>query len=215
MTIYSRGKPDALWYKWQIAALEVPVPDRLIENEDIEEWRQYLDCLSPAQQVRKLGQALDEFLDMFEKNPEPLKLPEKDQIFLYSKWASATETAVVVANRLMFSAGEGEDERRFTSDIGRYLFMLTDFLEGVNSHDLPAWRRRQERHEQLTAQFRTPFGDFLKAAIYGFASIENSKKAPPTTLELREAVQVQKPLQIRRPGAWPPKFLFSRPNLPY
>ena len=201
MSIYPGGKPKSLTRKWQIAAYDLPVPDRLIENEDTQEWRSYLGCLSPAQQLGKFGEAIDQFHALIAITADPMTLPESGQIRLYSKWAAATEAGVALGTRLQFFAAENGRPRGFDSDLEEYIFFAQDFLEGAKSPEAPKWEKRGAAHKAIDEHLDTPFLKFLNHAIATFASSENAKKDPPPLPEpppgLKEPLPVGKPLKLK------------------
>ena len=163
-----------LIYKWQIAALDIPVPADLTDRNDKYEWANYLECLSVSQQLRKLGQALDEFHNLFEKTADPFALPKEEQITLYSKWEAASIASCSVANRLE-TALPSQQTEAFKSDIDRHLFLVTDFLKGVNSQDTKIWEDRHARHNNLD---RDNFLSFLRHALGEFKSKQPSTLKP-------------------------------------
>lgn len=202
MTIYPYGKKKGLVFKWDIAAYDLPVPNRMIEDEDTKEWASYLDCLSPAQQLRKTAQATDQWLTLLDKAPkDPALLSEREQILLFSNWMGTTIAAVSVAKRLDFSVGEGRRQTEFPTDLDRYYFGIIDFLKGVNSPDVKAWEQRRER---VAAHLNPDDGMMSKVISIGygsFANSENVKKAPPPLepppIELEKDVSVNKPLKVK------------------
>lgn len=202
MTIYPYGKKQGLVFKWDIAAYDLPVPNRLIENEDTNEWSQYLDCLSPAQQLRKTAQATDQWLTLLDKAPkDPALLSEREQILLFSNWMGTTVAAVSVAKRLDFSLGEGRRQTEFLTDLDRCYFGIIDLLKAVNSPDVKAWEKRRER---VAAHLNDDDGLMSKVITIGyktFASSENAKKSPPPLevppIGLEKDVNVNKPLKVK------------------
>jgi hypothetical protein len=151
MSIYPEGmKADGLMYKFEIAALDVPVPDDLTDRADAQEWHSYCDCLSPAQRLRKFGQALDAFHGLMAKTAEPLTLPEAEQIVLYSKWKAASILNAVLSQNVNFDTKETYRGDLIKSDIDRGLYCVTDLLRSVNSSEAKLWEDRRARHNALT-----------------------------------------------------------------
>ena len=156
MSIYSdeqQKKLKNISWAWERAALDVSIPSRLIERQAQSEWRNYLECLSPAQQLRKLGQALDQFLELMKKVTDPLELPENDQIKLYSKWEAANIAAVIITKRLAFASPE---EYTCKSDMDRYLFSVVNLMKGVNSADASKWEDRRAQYNEINKDVLYP-----------------------------------------------------------
>lgn len=154
MSIYPGGKrPEKLRFTFDIAALDLPIPSDL-GYDDAKEWQSYCSCLSPAQRIRKFGEALDEFHAMMAKaGPDPLKIPEDDQAVLYSKWLAATILNCELSKGIHFETERTYRDQSFIkSDIDKGLFCLTDLLQGVHSADLKTWEDRRKRHNEITDQ---------------------------------------------------------------
>lgn len=202
MTIYPYGRPQGLNRKWQIAAIDLPVPNRLIEDEDKNEWISYLDCLSPAQQLRKTAQATDQFIALLDKAPPDLTLlSEREQILVFSKWLAMTCAANTLGKRLQFAEGEGKKSKEYPTDMDCNFSWIIDFLKSVNSPDVKAWEKRREGHHKYSNEGDTPFSKLLDHGYKTFASNENAKKAPPPLdappIELEKDVNVHKPLKVK------------------
>jgi hypothetical protein len=176
MSIYPGGKPSHLRYKFDIAAIDLPIPSDL-GRDDAQEWQSYCDCLSPAQRIRKFGQALDEFHTLMDKaGPNPLKIPEDDQAVLYSKWLAATILNVELSKGFNFDTERSYRDPSFIkSDIDKGLFCLTDLLKGVNSSDLTIWEDRRKKHNQITDETILP----LLNKFHGYKG-KPAKAAQPT-----------------------------------
>ncbi|MEZ0262484.1 MAG: hypothetical protein ACAH80_15880 [Alphaproteobacteria bacterium] len=202
MTIYPYGKPKNLSMKWQYAAIDLPVPDRLIEDEDKREWSSYLDCLSPAQQLRKAAQATDQFIALLDKAPADLTLlSEREQILVFSKWMAMTFAANMVSTRLQFCEGEGRKSKEYPTDMDCNFSRIIDFLSSVNSPDVKEWEKRRERHHFYSNEEDTPFSKLLTHGYNTFANNENAKKSPPPLdappIGLEKDVNVNKPLKVK------------------
>ena len=154
MSIDPQGKLEGLKKNWQIAAVDIPVPADLVDPKDGHDWARYINCLSLAQKIRKLGQALDQFHDLLGKTADPMTLSDGDQIALYSKWMAAELAASSVSRNFFFFT-----ERRdtFVSELDEGLFCLVDFLKNVRSPDVQVWEERQARHSQIDRGTFTPF----------------------------------------------------------
>lgn len=146
MSIYPDGTTKFLMRKWELAAVDVSIPDNLVDPVHAGEWDNYLACLSPVQLLRKLGQALDQFHYILDRTPDLLALPEKEQVVLYSKWCAAE---AIAAGKSLFSFSPKGGTDQFTSDIDMQLFFVIDFLKGVHSPDVKLWEARRERHNQI------------------------------------------------------------------
>ena len=150
MSIYPGGRPSGLIYKFDIAAIDLPIPADLTDRKDQQEWSSYCDCLSPGQRIRKFGQALDEFHALLDKAPDPMKLTEEEQAVVYSKWMAASILNVSLGSLQFETEKTYRDPRFIKSDIDKGLFCLNDFLKSVNSPDLQKWEDRRARHNQIT-----------------------------------------------------------------
>lgn len=205
MTIYPYGRPSGLNRKWQIAAIDLPVPDRLIEDEDKNEWASYLECLSPAQQLRKVAQAADQFVALLDKAPADLTLlSEREQILVFSKWMALTYAGNTVGKRLQFSEGEGKKSKEYPTDMDCNFSQIIDFLKSVNSPDVKEWEKRRAGHHKYSNENDTPFSALLNHGFKTFANNENAKKAPPQLdappIGLETDMAVKKPLKVKRLG---------------
>lgn len=205
MTIYPYGRPAGISRHWQIAAIDLPIPNRLVEDEDKHEWINYLDCLSPAQQMRKAAQAADQFLALLEKSPADLALlSEREQILVYSKWTAMSYASNMLAKRLLFAEGEGKKSKEYPTDMDRNISQLIDFMNAVNSPDVKDWEKRREKLLVYCNEENTPFTKLLGHASRTFASTENRKKAPPPldepTVGLETDMAVKKPLKVKHLG---------------
>ncbi len=204
MTIYPYGRHN-LSRKWDIAAIDLPVPNRLIEDEDKNEWASYLDCLSPAQQLRKVAQATDQFLELLDKAPKDLTLlSEREQVLVFSKWMAMTYAANTLGKRLQFCEGEGKKSKEYPTDMDCNFSQLIDFLKSVNSPDVKAWEKRRERHHFYSNEEDTPFSKLLNLGFTTFANSENARKAPPPLdappVGLDKDMPVKKPIHIKPVG---------------
>jgi hypothetical protein len=159
MTIDPQGKIKNLTYTFEVAAVDLPVPERLLDRQDQQEWASYIECLTPAGQLRKFAQAVDQFHALL-YSTDPSSLPEDTQKELFSKWQAASIIHASIAKRLQFGIDETAENgaRPFTSDLERGMHYVIDFLKGVNSPDVPAWEDRHARQRAIT---RPPFRDFL------------------------------------------------------
>lgn len=177
MSIYPEGvNPKDLLYTWEIAALDVPVPSDLTRREDASEWRNYLDCLKPSQQLRKFGQALDQFHASFDKSQDPLSLPEEKQVEIYSKWHAAAIANAALSKSFQFMTEEMFSGRTFRSDIGKGIYCITDFLSSVNSPETGTWEERLERHQNLDRKILLPFLNKFST----FSGRNTGPSAPPS-----------------------------------
>lgn len=174
MSIYPNGKPANLRYKWEVAALDVPVPATLINKADVEEWKNYVDCLSPAQKLRKFGQALDQLhslLTQAEKSPPS----DQEKADVFSKWYAASVVSVGLAGHLQYTVEAfHKNTGEITSDIDYTLFVLLDFLKEANSTDIKIWEDRRARYRAVNEEV-------LDLAIgYGMNSLRapNANPAP-------------------------------------
>lgn len=180
MSIYPNGKkPEGLIYKWDIAALNLPVPDDLTGQEDANEWHYYVQNLRPAQQVRVFGQALDQFHALLGDTKDLLKRPENEQAALYSKWRAASSAGHATSQSFHFETEETYRDNRklFRSDIDRQIYNIVDFLKSVNSPDAAAWEKRGERHKDLW-EMRDELLDLLNKFPRKEAKPRPGEKAP-------------------------------------
>jgi hypothetical protein len=148
MSIYPQGvDPHQLRFKWQTAAINVPVPDDLTDKKDQQEWETYLGCLSLSQQLSKFGQALDEFHTLMRQTPDPDTAPKAEGTRLYSKWLAAHMAGTSLFPRLHHAI---EDfERKITSDIGMIAFLAAELHRDIQSPEAKAWEERLETHDKI------------------------------------------------------------------
>lgn len=149
-------------YKFDYAALNLPVPDDLTDKKDATDWACYLDNVSPAQQVRLFGQSLDQFHQLFDNARTPAA-PREEQALVFSKWQAASIANAALAPKFHWVTAEMHDDpRMFKSDIERGIHCLIEFLKSVNSADVPAWETRLKRHQTVDHKLLSPvLNDFF------------------------------------------------------
>lgn len=179
MSIYPKGvSPQNLMYKFDYAALNLPVPDDLTDEKDATEWRCYLDNISPAQQVRALAQALDQFHRVFDNQQTPVA-PREMQAYVYSKWYAASIANAALAPKFHWVTAEMNDNpRMFHSDIERGVYCLTEFLKSVNSADTIAWETRLEQHRAIDRKALLPILNDFSGLTAARASARPQGNAP-------------------------------------
>lgn len=164
MSIYPEGvDPRGLIYKFDVAALNLPIPDDLTDRKDAEAWRNYADCLSPAQQIRNFAEALDQLHALAPAGRDLRAAPEAEQAKAYSKWMAASCVMAALHDKFHFETEETYNNPRkfYKSDIERTVYNIVDFLKSVNSPDVQAWEDRQARHRAVDR-------DSLLAVIHKF-----------------------------------------------
>jgi|GEM_PF-3444742 len=152
MSIYPKGtKPETLMFKFDVAALNLPVPDDLTDRKDAQEWSGYVRNLSPAQQIKNFAEALDQFHALAPAGRDLRTAPEADQVKAYSKWMAASALMVGLHDKFHFDTAETyqQPSKFYKSDIERTIFNVVDFLKAVNSADVQAWEERQARHRAV------------------------------------------------------------------
>lgn len=149
MSIYPKGvDTERLMYKFDIAALNLPIPDDLTRYSDAREWSAYVGNLSPAQLVRDFGTALDQLHALTPAGRDLRAAPEPEQAKVYSKWMAASCLMSELLGKFHFETAETyrNPDKFYKSDIEQTVYTLVDFLKGVNSADVPVWEARQQRH---------------------------------------------------------------------
>jgi hypothetical protein len=137
-------------YTWEIAAQDVPVPSRSMTDEEVNEWTRYIGSLSPADQMRKFGQALDQLYAMVEKSGnDPLALSEKDQSALIAKDDAAGITAVNGPNWFYHYFSSPKEAEKRSSDIERTIISIANFLKSVSSPEAKTWEDRLVRQPKI------------------------------------------------------------------
>jgi len=163
MSIYPKNvDASSLMYKFDVAALNLPIPDDLTDRQDAREWRSYVSNLSPAQQIKNFAEALDQFHTLAPAGRDLRLAPEAEQAKAYSKWMAASCLMAELSGKFHFETAQTyNNPSMFKSDIERTVYQVVDFLKSVNSADVQAWEDRQARHRAVDR-------DSFLAIIYKF-----------------------------------------------
>lgn len=161
MSIFPNNK-SILWI-WQIAALNPKLPEVLINEKELEEWRTYIKALSPAQQLTKFAEALDAFHASLPVNNDFKHLSTQEGESLFAKWLVAREFSAAIDNRLRFVTEElhKNQENLATSDIELAIHYVTDLIKGINA-DATDWDQRRALHRKACEE---PFRNFIYNAF--------------------------------------------------
>ncbi len=169
MSIYPKGiDPTSLTYVWEFAALDIPVPTDLESREDQNEWCAYLECLSPAQKLRKFGQALDTLHAMHDKAPSPELRSDDEKKALHSAWYASSISGHLLHKNFHFDTEKMYKTGGHGSDILNRIDSILDFLKSVNSPDMKIWEGRFARHQKVD---KNVFKDWPKVKTSGGPSI--------------------------------------------
>ncbi len=165
MSIYPEGTdPSSLIYTWEIAALDIPVPADLESRDDQKEWLNYLDCLSPAQKLRKFGQALDGLHATHDVSPAPDLRSDEQKKALHSAWYAVSIAGHALHKNFDFQTEERTLKGGHRSNVLNQLDCILDFLRSVNSSDTKTWEARFERHKNVD---KNVFNDWPKNKAAG------------------------------------------------
>lgn len=146
-TVDPEGRLLRLRHQWEAAAVDLPVPDRLLTVRDRDEWKRYLHNLRPAQAIRKFGEAIDMFLDQHADTDDFSDLTSDRALRLYSLWRAVDGASDVVAERLRFA----QPDKTMTY-VDMTLLYVVDFLKDVRSAELGIWEGRQQRHAGIYSE---------------------------------------------------------------
>jgi hypothetical protein len=159
MSIYPGGRPPNLRYLWEIAAYDLPIPDRLLDIADAIEWDTYVQALPPARLMKKLAEALDEFHQAALPHANLMKLPPDQQVRIFSKWRAASNAADEMKRRLEYLPGPGRGN--YVSEIDEALFFIAEFLDSVDSRETKLWTERRRHHGLLDHNNLAEFADHM------------------------------------------------------
>lgn len=159
-TVDPSGKLDGLIYKWDIAAVNLPIPAKLVDDQNARQWGRYIACLRPAQIVEKFGEALDVFHSLLGQADNLYRIAPADGIRLYSAWEATGILAVEVCQRLQF-ADEAVSAGKIRSDVDIALHYIIDFMKSAHSADLQQW---EWRRSQQAGIYDKAFLDFMNRA---------------------------------------------------
>ncbi|MDP2206548.1 MAG: hypothetical protein Q8K65_09605 [Alphaproteobacteria bacterium] len=176
MSIYPKNVDTSrLMYKFDIAALNLPIPDDLTDRRDAEAWRNYVDCLSPAQQIRNFAEALDQFHALAPAGRDLRTASEDEQSKAYSKWMAASCLTAALHGKFHFETEETyrNPDKFYKSDIEQVVHNIVDFLKAVNSPDVQAWEDRRACHRAVD-------NDSLIALIHKFEAPRGKQTVTPS-----------------------------------
>lgn len=146
MSIFPAGKkPDDLVFAFQVAALNLDIPNDLTAREDAEQWAWYVRNLGRGQQVRDFGRALDQLQEQVESSPDISREGPLAQAKIYAKWTAASILSAALHGAFhRYTEETFGNPQMFKSGVEEMAHHLVEFLESVNSADLPAWKKRQD-----------------------------------------------------------------------
>jgi hypothetical protein len=177
---------------FQRAALNLPVPDHLLDLDDSHQWRFYLGCLPPWQLLKTFGQALDQ-LHQLVGTDDMSKMPEDKQALVYAKFEATVTVNAVVSPKFLWHTQEMEENpRMFKSDFARTIYSVCLFLENMNSADTGIWEQRLKVQKALS---ESTFPKFLTNYTMKLREIEEAREEEA---EVRESQDKPKPSKGRK-----------------
>jgi hypothetical protein len=137
---------------YNIAALDLPIPESLWDRKDQAEWSCYAKCLPIARAIEKFGAAMDQFLDLLPATKKKVEKLSLDEVLkVHAKWQAASIiNAGVIGEKVGFALTPEQDEIAYKTDLGRGAFFVTEFLKGVQSPLAQEW---EDRRARLSAQY--------------------------------------------------------------
>ena len=150
-------KLEDICQAWQIAAIDLPVPEKLDDQKDGEEWSYYLELLPPASVLRKFAQALDQYNNaVMDKCAKKGRADEPENEMLDQKWEVAFYTARAAYTRFHFSVEDVWNRKEFKDKVDVALYFTIEFLKGANSSDLSLWEKRRYQYHLTPEHLRSP-----------------------------------------------------------
>ncbi|WP_435639979.1 hypothetical protein [Micavibrio aeruginosavorus] len=172
---------------YNIAALDLPIPNCLSDRNDEAEWLSYAKCLPIARAIEKFGQALDQFLDLLpDSGKKASKLTLDEKLTVYAKWnAASIINANVIGEKVSFALNPQQDDIAYKSDLGRGAFFVVEFLKSVQSPLATEWENRRLRlhAEYCDRDDKYDMGspiNVILAAEHKHRSAVQSQKPPQT-----------------------------------
>lgn len=125
-------KSDDLHWKYNIAALDIDIPDSLITEKDKEEWGIYAQNISPAKLVLKFNEAAEQFLKVTPKQGDLTQLPQAEKELILSKWEALTILGNCANERFRYCLMPDVQDS-FNSCLEEHMTLCVEFLSAVNS----------------------------------------------------------------------------------
>ncbi|MEZ0225235.1 MAG: hypothetical protein ACAH83_11820 [Alphaproteobacteria bacterium] len=167
MTIYPKDiNRKTLTRTWQLAALNLTVPDDLTDPDDRWEWARYAEYLPPEKMLHTLGEALDKvFGGVIGKDMKTATTADK--IRLISNWEAAGALLHTVFENFPIRQPLSpaiEEREDFTTDRERTLYSIATFMKSVNSPEAPLWEQRRNQYREIAdnQELWTPLDSFRK-----------------------------------------------------
>ena len=133
--------PQGITWTFEVAALDIPVPDDLMDDKDMQEWTGYLESQPVDRLLEKFAVSVDQLLETAALTTDLAALCEEQQEYFYSKWASAIAAGTCLRKRLGHPVSF-EDQRKFKTDLGMNISTVIDGLRRLGSEKLPLWEAR-------------------------------------------------------------------------
>jgi len=144
--------------KGEVAALDLDIPDNLLDESDRFRWSAYADAISPARLVSKFAEAVDQFYSITPANTCLIDLAEKDKEAIFSKWLALSTLGYKVTERLHYFTPE-DISSELRSDMQESMYLLVDFLKAVDSPTAQDWEQRQRDYASIDRDKLLPLID--------------------------------------------------------
>ncbi|MGZ9109385.1 MAG: hypothetical protein ACXW4B_11265 [Micavibrio sp.] len=133
--------PQGINWTFEVATLDIPVPDDLMNEKDINEWTGYLESQPVDRLLEKFAASLDQLLETAALTTDLLALCDKQQEYFYTKWTSAIAAGVCLRKRLGHPVSF-EDQKKYKTELGLSTSTIIDGLRRLGSGKLAEWEAR-------------------------------------------------------------------------
>lgn len=133
--------PQGINWTFEVATLDIPVPDDLMNEKDINEWTGYLESQPVDRLLEKFAASLDQLLETASLTTDLLALCEEQQDYFYSKWVSAVAAGACLQKRLGHPLSF-EDRKKFKTDLSLSASTIVEGLRRLGSEKLDSWITR-------------------------------------------------------------------------
>ncbi len=133
--------PQGIVWTFEVAVLDIPVPDDLMNEQDVQEWTGYLESQPVDRLLDKFAVSIDQLLNTAAQTTDLVALCDDQQEYFYSKWVSAVAAGVCLRKRLGHPL-PFEDQKKFKTDLGMSVSTIIDGLRRLGSEKLPEWETR-------------------------------------------------------------------------
>lgn len=140
--------PQDITWTFEVAAIDIPVPDDLMDEKDVREWTGYLESQPVDRLLEKCAVSVDQLLETASLTTDLLALCEEQQDYFYTKWISAIAAGTCLQKRLGHPLSF-EDRKKFKTELGLSAATIVDGLRRLESERLDDWVVRAAAVEEF------------------------------------------------------------------